>query len=726
MRKLSIAFLVLFVASCSPGKTSWEEGILSQLTLEEKTDLIHAQSKFSSRGVPRLGIPDVWLSDGPFGVREEILWDSWEKAKWTNDSCTAFPTLTCLAASWNPELSYEYGKALGEEACYRGKNVILGPGVNMFRTPLCGRNFEYMGEDPYLAATMAVPYIRGVQQSNVAACVKHFALNNQEAFRSKINVIVDERALRELYLPAFEAAVREAGVWAVMGSYNRYNGQYCCHNETLNNILKKEWGFDGVVISDWGGTHSTEEAVQNGLDMEFGTGTDGMSEDSRNPYDNYYLAGPYRRMIEKGKIGTRELDDKALRVLRLIRRTSMSGNTSRGSFASPEHYNTCLDIAREGVVLLKNENSLLPLSQGGRILVVGDNASRTLSNAGGSSALKPWKEVLTLDAIRKIAGPDTKVDYCRGYKAYMPGNIPPDADALREEAMRAAREADIVIYIGGMNRWSYQDSEGRDRLDYDLPFGQNLLIDGLLEVNPNVVLVLNGGTAFSMPWARKAPAILYAMYGGSANGQVIAEILFGKTVPSGHLPFTIAEKLEDYPPHANGTYDRDNPGDVNYSEGIFTGYRWMDREGINPMWSFGFGLSYTSFEMGRPIVRHGTMRGTRSEVAPSEAPEQRKGQKIKVKVPVENTGCVRGATVVQLYVGSPHSAVSRPEKELKSFNKVWLEPGEKKMVELEVCEGDLRYFDEEKHSWVLEKGEYLLRFGFSAREIYYAESIFVK
>lgn len=697
------------------------EDALQRLTLDEKIDLIHAQSKFSSKGVPRLGIPENWLSDGPFGVREENLWDKWGKAGWTNDACTALPTLTCLAATWNPELSFLYGKVLGEEARYRNKNVILGPGVNMFRTPLNGRNFEYMGEDPFLASKMVVPYIKGVQESDVAACVKHFALNNQESHRSRINTVVDDRTLYEIYLPAFKAAVKEGGVWSVMGSYNRYKGQFCCHNEYLiNDILKGEWGFDGVVISDWGGTEDTMQAIKHGLDLEFGTGTDGMTVDSDDPYDAYFMADPYRKLIESGNVGTEELDDKVRRVLKLIFRTNMADDRSYGSFVSPEHYETCRRIASEGVVLLENDG-VLPLNpdEYGTILIVGDNASRTLSNAGGSSALKPAKEVLTLDAIREYVGKRAEVTYARGYQAYMPGYEPSDMGALREEAVKAAGKADMVIYVGGMNRWSYQDCEGRDRLGYELPFCQDALIDALIEANPNTVLVLNGGTAFSMPWRKKARAVIYAMYGGSENGTVLADVLFGDVNPSGRLPFTIAEDLDDYPPHNLGIYDPANKEDVIYEEGIFTGYRWMDERNIEPAYPFGFGLSYTDFEWGRLWISTKSIRSVQEMVLPDWVSEKnaRDSRKVKIRIPVTNVGSVSGAEVVQLYIRDVESTLPRPEKELKGFCKLWLEPGETGIAEFEITEDDLRCFDPERHAWVSERGEFEISLGSSSAHI---------
>ena len=341
------------------------EDALSRLNLEEKIAMIHAQSKFSSPGVERLGIPDVWMTDGPHGIRPEVLWDEWEQAGWSNDSCVAFPALTCLAATWNPEMSLLYGKSIGEEARYRKKTVLLGPGINIYRTPLNGRNFEYLGEDPYLASRMVVPYIQGVQHNGVAACVKHFALNNHEVNRHTSNIIVDDRALHEIYLPAFKAAVQEGKTWSIMGAYNLYRGQHASHNQyLLNDILKRDWKFDGVVISDWGGVHNTLQAIKNGLDMEFGTWTDGLSSGDHNAYDNYYMGMPYIKMIKEGLIGTKELDDKVRRILRLIYRTEMNRNRPWGAMNSKAHYEAAKKIAEEGIVLLKNEREVLPIDLG--------------------------------------------------------------------------------------------------------------------------------------------------------------------------------------------------------------------------------------------------------------------------------------------------------------------------------------------------------------------------
>ena len=498
------------------------EDALSRMTLEEKVAILHAQSKFSSAGVPRLGIPEVWCTDGPHGIRPEVLWDEWDQAGWTNDSCTAFPALTCLAATWNPEMSALYGKSIGEEARYREKDILLGPGVNIYRTPLNGRNFEYMGEDPYLSSRMVVPYIEEVQKNGVAACVKHFALNNQEAHRHGIDVEVDDRALNEIYLPAFKAAVQEGGAWAVMGAYNKYKGEHCCHNRyLLNDILKRDWAFDGVVVSDWGGTHDTKQAAENGLDMEFGSWTDGLSWGASNAYDNYYLAAPYLDMLRKGEASTATLDDKARRVLRLIFRTAMNTRKPFGSLNSPEHLAAARRIAGEGMVLLKNEGGVLPIDLGRAktIAVVGENAIKMMTVGGGSSSLKVRHEYTPLEGIRAAAAGKAEVIYERGYVGDVTGDYNgvktgQDLSESRSEAQliadaaAAARKADAVIFVGGLNKSNHQDCEGDDRLQYGLPYAQDKVIGALAEANPNLAVVIVSGNAVAMPWIDRVPAVL--------------------------------------------------------------------------------------------------------------------------------------------------------------------------------------------------------------------------
>lgn len=700
------------------------EDALSRMTLNEKIGMIHAQSKFSSAGVPRLGIPEIWTADGPHGIRSEVLWDEWDQAGWTNDSCIAFPALTCLSASWNPEISLLYGKSIGEEARYRKKDVLLGPGVNIYRTPLNGRNFEYMGEDPLLASKMVVPYIQGVQSNGVAACVKHYALNNQEFNRHTSNIIVDDRALYEIYLPAFKAAVQEGDAWAIMGSYNLYKNQHACHNQyLLNDILKGEWGFDGVVISDWGGTHNTEQAIRNGLDMEFGSWTNGLSNGSSNAYDNYYLALPYQELIESGKVGTDELDDKVRRVLRLAFRTNMDRNRPFGSLGSPEHSAAAKKIAEDGIVLLQNKNNVLPidLSRTEKILVVGENAIKMMTVGGGSSSLKAKYEVLPLDGLKNRIGSEANVVYARGYVGDITGeyngvtsgqslNDTRSADVLLQEAVDLAKEADYVIFVGGLNKSNHQDAEDADRTGLELPYNQDNVIRALAKVNPNVVVVNISGNAVAMPWVDEVPAIVQAWYLGSEAGNAIASVLMGDANPSGKLPMTFGGELTDYGAHALGEYpgnkedliNKRDTVDVTYNEGLFVGYRWFDKEKIEPLFPFGHGLSYTTFEYGK---------------ASANAKEISGDGNITISVSVKNVGDRDGSEIVQLYISDSKSSLPRPVKELKAFEKVNLKKGEEKTVEFTIDKSALSFFDDKKHEWVAESGDFEGLIGSSSSDI---------
>ena len=679
------------------------EDALSRMTLEEKVAILHAQSKFSSAGVPRLGIPEVWCTDGPHGIRPEVLWDEWDQAGWTNDSCTAFPALTCLAATWNPEMSALYGKSIGEEARYREKDILLGPGVNIYRTPLNGRNFEYMGEDPYLSSRMVVPYIEEVQKNGVAACVKHFALNNQEAHRHGIDVEVDDRALNEIYLPAFKAAVQEGGAWAVMGAYNKYKGEQCCHNRyLLNDILKRDWAFDGVVVSDWGGTHDTKQAAENGLDMEFGSWTDGLSWGASNAYDNYYLAAPYLDMLRKGEASTATLDDKARRVLRLIFRTAMNTRKPFGSLNSPEHLAAARRIAGEGMVLLKNEGGVLPIDLGRAktIAVVGENAIKMMTVGGGSSSLKVRHEYTPLEGIRAAAAGKAEVIYERGYVGDVTGDYNgvktgQDLSESRSEAQliadaaAAARKADAVIFVGGLNKSNHQDCEGDDRLQYGLPYAQDKVIGALAEANPNLAVVIVSGNAVAMPWIDRVPAVLEAWFSGSEAGNALADVVFGAVNPSGKLPFTFPVRLEDNSAHALGEY----PGTdkVTYNEGIFVGYRWHDKEQLKPLFAFGPGLSYTTFDITN-------VQADRTTLAANG--------RIRVSADVTNTGSRPGAEVVQLYIGDEESSLPRPVKELKGFQKIALDPGQTQTVTFEITPDMLQYYDDARGAWVAEPGAF--------------------
>ena len=614
---------------------------LSRMTLEEKVAMTHAQSKFSSPGVPRLGIPELWWCDGPHGVRAEIEWNSWGYANWTNESTTAFSALTCLAATWNPEVSSAYGAALGAEARYRKKDVILGPGVNMYRHPLNGRNFEYMGEDPYLASIMVGPYIKGVQQNGVATSTKHYVLNDQEKWRGHINVEISDRALHEIYLPPFKAAVVDGEGWTIMGAYNKVRGQHACHNELLlNEILKNDWGFDGVVVTDWGGAHDTKEAALYGLDVEMGSYTNGLTSESDFGYNDYYLADPYLAMLKSGEVPMSTVDDKASRILRLIFRTAMNPDRPWGSQATPEHAAVARTVGEEGIVLLRNEpvakksTPLLPLdaSKYNKILVVGENASRSLTQGGGSSELKPKEEISPLAGLQAIYG--NKISYAAGYKAgrSMYGNVEiitqAVEDSLRAEAVAMAKDADLVIYVGGLNKNHEQDCEAGDRITYSLPFAQDQLIEEILAVNPNMVMTLLSGNAVEMPWVNRVPAILQSWYLGSQAGNAIANVLSGAVNPSGKLPFSFPKKLED-----NGAIhfgEMSYPGDsINqtYLEDILVGYRWHDTKKIPALYPFGYGLSYTIFEYSKPEI-------STNKLLPSET--------ATGKVKVRNTGNVAG------------------------------------------------------------------------------------
>ena len=690
------------------------EDALGRMTLDEKIAVIHAQSKFSAPGVKRLGIPDMWTDDGPHGVRPDVLWDEWVQAGQTNDSCVAFPALTCVAATWNPLMARLYGESLGEEALYRDKDMILGPGVNILRTPLNGRNFEYMGEDPLLASRMVVPYVQGLQSKGVSACVKHYALNNDETYRHQVNVKVSDRALHEIYLPAFRAAVQQGGAWALMGAYNLYNGQHNCHNQILlNDILKRDWAFDGVVVSDWGGTHNMDEAVRNGLDMEFGTWTDGLTMGATNAYDNYYLALSYKKAIQDGTYTQKELDEKVRRVLRLHFRTTMNRQRPYGSLCSDSHYDAARQIAEEGIVLLKNDNRLLPINarNATRILVVGENAIKPMTVGGGSSSLKVQREISPLEGLRKILtreSPNCKLDFARGYvgdTTSFYNNVKMNVDLteyrqpqeLIAEAVEKARQADYVVVFGGLNKSSHQDCEGFDREEYGLPYGQNELVEALAKVNDRLIFVNISGNPVAMPWRSRVAAIVQGWYIGSEAGNALADVLVGKANPSGKLPFTWYDALDDCAAHALKTYpgtwrtDDSKIIDEEYKEGIYVGYRWTDRQKKRPAFAFGHGLSYTTFSLSKAVA---------------DRKEMTLGDSIAFTVSVKNTGSVAGAEVVQLYVSDKKASVDRPLKELKAFRKVFLQPGESREVKLTIGRDALSFYDEATGSWKAEPGQF--------------------
>lgn len=695
------------------------EDALQRMTLREKINVIHAQSKFSSAGVPRLGFPDFWTDDGPHGVRPDVLWDEWEQAGQTNDSCVAFPALTCLAATWNPAMSRIYGESLGEEARYRGKDMILGPGVNIYRTPLGGRNFEYMGEDPYLSSRMVVPYIAGLQSKGVAACVKHFCLNNDELYRHQVNVIVSDRALHEIYLPAFYAAVSEGHTWGLMGAYNLYQNQHNCHNKILlMDLLKGQWQFDGVVVSDWGGTHDTAEAAANGLDMEFGTWTDGLTMGATNAYANYYLADAYYKGIEEGTYSIEQLNEKVRRVLRLFYRTTMNPHRAQGFLCSESHYAAARQVADEGIVLLKNDRNVLPfnLNATKKVLVVGENAVKMMTVGGGSSSLKVQHEVSPLDGLRNRLGSAVEVMYERGYVGDTGGDYngvstgqdlseSRSAEQLIADAVEKARTADYVVMFGGLNKSSYQDCEGFDRKEYALPYGQAALIEALAKVNKNFVYVNISGNAVEAPWAKSVPAIVQAWFLGSEAGRAIADVLTGDVCPSGKLPFTWYATLGDCGAHAldafPGTW-RDGKKEIideEYKEGLYVGYRWIDHAKAHQTFAFGHGLSYTTFKLSD---------------AKLSATQMGSGDKLKATVTVTNTGDREGAEVVQLYIHDEKSSMERPEKELKGFAKVSLRPGESKTVEIDIDIRSLQFYNDKTQQWQAEVGKFTALIGNSS------------
>ena len=692
---------------------------LSRMTVAEKIAIIHAQSKFSAPGVPRLGIPGIWCTDGPHGIRPDVLWDEWDQAGATNDSCVAFPALTCLAATWNPDMALLYGKSIGEEARYRNKNVLLGPGVNIYRSPLCGRNFEYMGEDPLLTSTMVVPYVQGVQQNGVAACVKHYALNNQEVARDRINVLVDDRTLHEIYLPGFKAAITEGKAWAIMPGYNKYNGDHACENSVLLlDILKGDWAFDGVAISDWGAVHNTMKVASNGLDMEFGSWTNGLNWGTSNAYDDYFLAKPYEKLILEGKLPMKDLDDKAARVLRLIMRTEMNRNRPYGSLNSPEHYAAARRIAGEGIVLLKNDKKLLPVAPDVRkILVVGENAIKMMTVGGGSSSLKVQRETLPLDGLRaKAANRGIEVAYERGYVGDVTGeyngvttgqnlNDNRSADRLIADAVNAAKQADMVIFIGGLNKSEHQDSEGTDREDFALPYNQNRVIEALVEANSNTVVVALTGNAYAMPWLGKVPVVVQGWYIGSEAGNAIADVIFGDVNPSGKLPFTFAKSLADYAPHAavDSLMYPGVDGNVVYKEGLNIGYRYTDKlraDRVN--FAFGHGLSYTEFRLGKPVASARQFNGQGT---------------IEVTVAVTNIGNRSGAEVVQAYVSDAKCSVERPIKELKAFRKVTVAPGQTQNATLSFDRRAFAFYNPTTKLWTIEPGKFEILIGTASNRI---------
>jgi beta-glucosidase len=692
------------------------DDLLPRLRLEEKAAMIYGNSTFSAAGAARLGIPELWMDDGPMGVREEVG-EKFLDLNRNDDFATAMPATLGLAATWNVDLAHAYGAVIGQEAFRRHKNIMLGPGLNILRTPLCGRNFEYLGEDPFLTSRMAVAYVQGQQAQGVSSCVKHFAANNQEFERGSINVLMDERTLREIYLPAFRACVEEAGVLCVMGAYNRFRGRHCCENEyLLNKVLKGEWRFKGLVISDWGGVHHTAEAALNGMDLEMGTRTS-------PPYDRAFLGRAFLEGLESGRFPVAVLDEKVRRRLYVMFKLQMLDNpaprtpaplTEDNPLSTKEHQELARKVAEESFVLLKNTAGLLPLDAAKikTLAVIGDNANLRFAHGGGSATIKPPYEITALEGVRARLGNAVAVTYAQGYATpperlgRVRGVVEPapmiDNGELTGAAVAAAKAADAVIFVGGLNHHHGYDCEGQDRRDLKLPYGQDELIQSIVAANPNTVVVLIGGGPVEMDaWLAKVPAVIYAWYPGIEGGNALARVLFGEVNPSGKLPCTFPKVLADSPAHALNAYPGRN-GTVEYKEGLLVGYRWFDAQQIEPMFPFGFGLSYSKFDYSNLKLVPGA---------------DSTGTVVTVQCNITNSGPRDGAEVVELYVHQDKSALARPEKELKGFHKIFLKAGEKKTVSIPLARSAFAYYDPDQTAWVAEQGEYTILVGASSRDI---------
>lgn len=658
------------------------EELIKELTLEEKIGMIHGQGIFHTRGVTRFDIPPLWMSDGPMGVRRELEDDNWNPSGTTDDFVSYLPSNTALACTWNRRQAEKMGRVLGAEARGRGKDVILAPGINIIRTPLCGRNFEYMSEDPYLTAQLAVPLIKGIQENDTAACVKHFAVNNQETNRLAVSVEVSERALREIYLPGFEAAVKEGKSMTIMGAYNKLRGEFCCHNPyLLREILRKEWNFDGVVISDWGAVHNTAEAALGGLDIEMSVTSD---------FDNYYMADPlYKKVLEK-EVDEEIINEKVRHILNLMNRLSMFGeerkNRTPGVYNSSAHQEAIRSCGEEAVVLLKNKGDLLPikLEETRRLAIIGENAAALHAPGGGSAGIKALYEISPLLGLKIEAGGNVVVDYEPGV----------GEEGLKRAEILAAECEDVIVFTG-LNHQS--DVEGQDRNDMKLPAGQEELISAVLDVNENAVIVVLAGSPVEIEaFADRAKAIVYTSYNGMEGGRALARVLLGNVNPSGKLPFTLPRSLKDCPAHKLGEF----PGDetVVYREGVFVGYRYFESEEVPVRYCFGHGLSYTEYGYGNLRI-------------------EKTSQGYLVKADVENCGDQAGLETVQVYVRAAGETIKRPVMELRGFDKILLEPGEKKTLAFCLAEKDFSYYNEELKCFAVPEDEYDICVGSSVSDI---------
>ena len=687
------------------------EDIIKSLTLEEKSAMIHGAGFFRTAAVERLGIPALHMSDGPMGVRHEFPDDSWIPVGNSDDYVTYLPSNSALACTWNKQLAYEEGNILGKEARGRGKDVILAPGINIMRSPLGGRNFEYFSEDPFLAAEMAVPFIKGVQENDVAACVKHFALNSQETERLNVEVEVDERTVREIYLPAFEAAVKDGNSYSIMSAYNMIWGYHCSHSKwLLRELLQDEWGYDGVIISDWGAIHDTKMAAEAGMDIEMSV-TDN--------FNDYYFANPLIEAVKEGVISEELVDEKIRKILKMMYRIDMfSDDRKYGDYNAFSSREKTLDIARESIVLLKNDENILPLNKKKikKFAVIGQNANIRHSEGGGSAEIKALYEVTPLMGIKMLVGGNTEVRYCQGYT-----HEKEKRESLIDEAVKMAQECDEVIFVGGLKHtmenfelWQNAlnssreegmkvniDSEGADKEDMSLPYEQDELIKRLLEVNPNTIIVMTNGAPVDMSgWINNTKSLIHTSYNGMEGGRALAEVIFGEVNPPGKLAVTYPVKLEDSPAHSIGEF----PGGktVKYTEGLYVGYRHFVTRDVKPLFEFGYGLSYTSFKYDDLTIKHIDENGENKTV---------------VTYKITNTGNRKGAEISQVYVQDIESSVDRPLYELKGFDKVFLEPGESKEVKVTLNERAFAFYSTDFNSWKVEPGEFNILVGSSVTNI---------
>ena len=702
-------FSVFFQSSFSQSNASTEKRIqqlIKKMTLKEKVGMLHGNSKFYTEEVKHLGIPEWALSDGPHGVRAEMNRHNWQYAGLTDDASTCFPPGTAMAASWNIELAKQRGIVLGEEARYRKKDVLLGPGINIIRSPLCGRNFEYLSEDPFLISQLSIHYIKALQTQDVAACVKHFVANNQEQNRFVVDVTMSERALREIYLPGFKASVVDAGVLGVMGAYNKFRGSYCTENEYLGRtLLRDEFKFKGVYMSDWDAVHSTEKAALAGLDLEMGT--------EKENYNDWYFADPLIKAVKEGRVKESVVDEKVGNILRVMIQTKVLDPKTRitGAINTKEHQQAAYRSAVEAVVLLKNEKQILPLNMSAlkSVAIIGDNATRTHCGGGFSSEIKAAYEITPLQAMTTKYGKSMQINFAQGYEKQShvverssDGQLNTDKIdwKLIDEAVAQAKKSDVAIVFAGLNHDF--DSESFDRLHMRLPYGQETLIQEVAKANPKTIVVIIAGSPLELAGIEsRVPAVVWGWYGGMEAGNAVVDVLNGKEFPSGKLPFTMPVTLSQSPAHALGAYSGHDLK-VNYEEDILVGYRWFDTKEITPQHPFGYGLSYTSFEISH-VAADKKVYGVNDE--------------ITVKVNIKNTGKTDGAEVVQLYVGQTKASVLRPKKELKAFDKIFLKPGEQKTVDLKVKIKDLAFYDEKTSDWKIESGEFVLYTATSAEDI---------